>query len=62
MDKHKNGFIDQHEFIVAFMDRGILCNENNLKATYRGINYNRNSGITLDDMKMTLPALALEND
>jgi hypothetical protein len=63
MDKNKSDFIDQPEFNVAFMDRDLLCDKTNLTTLFKDINKkNSDSGVSLTDLKLTLPALAYDND
>ena len=50
------------EFIVAFMDRGLLCDEGNLTAIFNIIKKKGTELIGRDDLKLTLPVLSSEND
>ena len=59
MDKNKSLSIEQSEFIVAFMDRDLMCDKTNLTIMFKDINKKKtSSGISLDDLKLALPALA----
>ena len=61
-DINKSESLDQCEFIVAFMDREILCTDANLITIYKGINKNNKSGLSKDDLIRALQALAPDND
>ena len=58
MDKNKSKFIDQPEFMVAFMDRDLLCDKTNLTTMFKDIKKNKSTGVSLADLKLALPALA----
>ncbi len=59
MDKNKSQSIEQSEFIVAFMDRDLMCDKTNLTIMFKDINKKKTaSGISLEDLKLALPALA----
>jgi len=63
MDKDKNGFLSQQEFIVAFMDRDLLCTEKNLEIFYRDFNKKLKQGnIFKEDIKLALPKLDPNDD
>ena len=59
MDKNKSDSIEPSEFIVALMDRDLLCDKTNLTIMFKDINKKKTaSGISLADLKLALPALA----
>ena len=62
MDKNKNNIIEQPEFLVAFMDRDLICDQANLITIFKDINKKKLSGVSVADLKLALPALASEND
>jgi hypothetical protein len=58
MDKNMDDFIDQPEFVVAFMDRDLLCDKTNLTTMFKEINKKKSAtGVSLADLKLALPAL-----
>ena len=62
LDKNKDGSLDQREFIVAFMDRKLLCTNANLTTIFKEINKQNKSGLSKEDIKRALPVLASDND
>ena len=62
MDKNKNNIIEQPEFLVAFMDRDLICDQANLITIFKDINKKKLSGVSVADLKLALHALASEND
>ena len=62
MDKNKNGSLSLSEFVVAFMDRDLLCTDANLTSLYKDFNKLINSGVTKNDIMRTLPSLNPKDD
>ena len=61
MDKDKNQTLDSNEFIVAFLDRRILCNKTNMSVFFKEMDKKKQDALTLSDLKQALPALATDN-